>query len=218
MKKHSLLVVIVPLLLSSCGGGNSNTSSSVSVTSEESVTSITSEEESVTSITSEEESSSSETSSESETISSEEGSSDEEFDMAPINKELEACFQYFNDTTNLSETSAGYGLVQDRYTEKQLCSIAATGFALASIPVFVEEGYLTLEEGLNRASKTLDTVLRIQADSSTSYEGCISHFVNRRNGSRNGTSEISTIDTAILISGALTAGGYFEGEVEEKAM
>ena len=36
-------------------------------------------------------------------------------------------------------------------------------------------------------------------------------------GKRSGKSEISTVDTAILVAGALTAGEYFGGEVYEKA-
>ncbi|MCR5491249.1 MAG: hypothetical protein K6F32_03875 [Bacilli bacterium] len=204
MKQRALPILAISLLLASCGQNNV-TSSTDSISEAESTASFSTVQPA---------------SSEEEIVSSEAEVSSEEqpIDMAAIDKELYACFRYLSDTTNLSETSKGYGLVQDRYTDKSVCSIAATGFALAAYPVFVEQGYITKEEGEKRASLTLDTVLRIQADDTTSYEGCIAHFVNRRNGSRNSESEISTIDTAILISGAIVAGEYFEGAVLEKAI
>ena len=76
---------------------------------------------------------------------------------------------------------------------------------------------MTMEKAFQCADKTLDTVLRIQADEETSYKGCLSHFVNSSTGKRSGTSEISTIDTALLVSGAITAGEYFKGDVQTKA-
>ena len=138
-------------------------------------------------------------------------------DMTPVNTELKGCFNYFMEGTNFSEASKGYGLTVDRLSDRTVSSIAATGFLLASYPVFVEQGYLTKEDGYNRANKTLDTLLRMQRDTETSYGGCLAHFVMRANGKRYNNSEISTIDTAILVSGAITAGEYFLDEVKNKA-
>lgn len=162
---------------------------------------------------------SSELSSEESSESSIEESSEEfsEEDYKAIDKELKGCYEYFKWTTNLTDGSSGYGLTQDRLTNRNMSSIAATGFVLGSYPVFVEQGYMTKKQGLSIVSKTLDTILRIQTDSTTSYAGCFSHFVSRETGKRYGTSEISTIDTAILISGAITASEYFRGDTLEKA-
>ena len=140
-----------------------------------------------------------------------------QFDYAPIDQELKGCYNYFMFATNLNEGSAGYGLTRDRLTNSTMASIAATGFLLGSYPVFVEQGYITKEKGFEYADKTLDTMIRIQNDAEVSYGGCISHFVNMSTGKRSGTSEISTIDTAILVSGAIVAGEYFEGTVKTKA-
>ena len=142
---------------------------------------------------------------------------EEPFDYAPIDQELKGCYNYFLFATNLTEGSAGYGLTRDRLTSPTMASIAATGFLLGSYPVFVEQGYITKEQGFEYADKTLDTMIRIQNDSEVSYAGCISHFVNMSTGKRSGTSEVSTIDTAILVSGAIVAGEYFEGSVKTKA-
>ena len=146
------------------------------------------------------------------------GSEQTTIDYAPIDQEIKGCYNYFKYATNLKEGSPGYGLTLDRWTNKSMSSIAATGFLLASYPVFVEQGLMSKDEANQITSKTLDTVLRIQADTTASYGGCLSHFVSIENGTRYSTDiEISTIDTAILVSGAICAGEYFQGEVKEKA-
>lgn len=139
-------------------------------------------------------------------------------DYTPINQEIKGCYNYFMNATNFKDGSNGYGLTLDRWTNRTLSSIAATGFLLASYPVFVEEGLMEKEAANNIVDKTLDTVLRIQNDETSSYGGCLSHFVNFDTGARyDKNSEISTIDTAILVSGAISAGEYFKGNAKEKA-
>ena len=141
----------------------------------------------------------------------------ETIDYTPINQEIKCCYTYFRYSTNLKEDSPGYGLTLDRWSNKSLSSIAATGFLLGSYPVFVEEGLMSKEEAGSIVDKTLDTVLRIQADEESAYGGCLAHFVNMSTGKRyDDSSEISTIDTAILVSGAITASEYFT-ETKEKA-
>lgn len=146
-------------------------------------------------------------------------SGEEVIDYAPIDQEIRGCYTYFRYATNLTAGSPGYGLTLDRWTNKSMSSIAATGFLIASYPVFVEQGLMQKEEAYNIVSGTLDTVLTIQANPKASYGGCLAHFVNYSTGERySADSEVSTIDTAILVSGAITAGEYFKGEVQTKAM
>ena len=137
-------------------------------------------------------------------------------ELSSIYKEIEGCYNYFMDTTNFIEGSAGYGLTQDRLTNPELSSIAATGFLLASYPVFVELDLMKSEIAKNIVNKTFDTILNIQKDKETSYAGCLSHFVNKMTGKRMDKSEISTIDTAILISGVISAAQYFKYDLIEK--
>ena len=137
-------------------------------------------------------------------------------DLSPLYKELEGCYNYFMDTTNFIEDSKGYGLTQDRFTDTTLSSIAATGFLIASYPVFVELNFIEFEKAKNIVDKTFNTILNIQSDNKTSYAGCLSHFVNKYTGERYGTSEISTIDTAILVSGVISSAQYFKGDLIEK--
>lgn len=157
-------------------------------------------------------------SSSSEESSSTTTSSEEPFDYTPIDKEIEGCYNYFvKYTTNYTEDSPAFGLCRDRLTDLTTCSIAATGFLLGSYPVFVEQGLMDKDDAKYKADKTLDTILSMQNDTSVSYAGCLSHFVNINTAKRLGTSEISTIDTAILVSGAITASQYFGGDLIEKA-
>ena len=137
-------------------------------------------------------------------------------DLSPLYKEIEGCYNYFMDTTNFIESSKGYGLTQDRFTNPTLSSIAATGFLLASYPVFVELKLMQYEIAKNIVNKTFYTILNIQSDNKTSYAGCISHFVNKNTGERFEKSEISTIDTAILVTGVITSAQYFKGDLIEK--
>ena len=137
-------------------------------------------------------------------------------DLSPLYEEINGCFNYFMDTTNFIEGSKGYGLTQDRLTDPTLSSIAATGFLLASYPVFVELNLIEYEYAKNIVNKTYDTILNIQSDNKTSYAGCLSHFVNKYTGERVDNSEISTIDTAILISGIISSAQYFKDDLIEK--
>ncbi|MFN2431847.1 MAG: glucoamylase family protein [Gemmatimonadota bacterium] len=126
-------------------------------------------------------------------------------------------FEYF-----LREVEPSNGLIADKTRADWPASIAATGLALASYPIGVERGYLSREEA---AARTL-TTLRFFHDSpqgpepdATGYKGFYYHFLDMRTGRRAWRCELSTVDTAFLLAGALTAGLYFEGDtVEESAI
>ena len=129
-------------------------------------------------------------------------------------EEMEKSFLFFYELANTDESSGGYGLINDRYdSNATLASIASVGFGLAGLPVGVEYEWITFDEGFERADKTMDTFLNM-----TNYHGFFYHFLNKQTGQRAGLSEVSIIDTALLIAGAITAGEYFGGTVKEKAM
>jgi hypothetical protein len=117
-------------------------------------------------------------------------------------------FKYFLDKTNPRN-----GLVPDSTWANSPCSIAAVGFGLAVLPVGVEQGWITRADAVER---TL-TTLRFFANSpqgpdpdGVSYHGFYYHFLDLDTGLRSWKSELSTIDTAILISGMLVAAQYFD--------
>ena len=130
-------------------------------------------------------------------------------------------FGYFARATNPRN-----GLIADSSREGAPCSIAATGLGLAAYVVGVERGFLPRREA---AVRTL-TALRFFRDSpqgeeadATGYRGFYYHFLDMQTGRRVWQCELSMIDTAILIAGALTSGTYFsnatgdEREIRELA-
>lgn len=127
--------------------------------------------------------------------------------------EMQGAFDFFWERANTDPASPGYGLIRDRYPGSPgIASIAAVGFALTAYPIGVEQGYISHEQGYERANGTLDTLLQMER-----VHGFFYHFLDMNTGARAWNSEVSTIDTAILLMGALTAGEYFGGEVAAKA-
>ena len=121
----------------------------------------------------------------------------------------------------------GPGHVKDT-SETSYSSIAATGFGLSALAVLAERygtstfwQTVTPQMAEERASALLDDLLRIQQNQITDsaeygVSGFFYHFMNA-DGTRAIGSEVSVVDTALLIVGALTAGEYFGGDVKEKA-
>lgn len=127
--------------------------------------------------------------------------------------EMRGAFDFFWEQANTDPASPGYGLVRDRYPGSPgISSIAAVGFALTAYPIGVERGYIGREEGYARSLGTLNTLLGMERT-----HGFFYHFVDMRTGRRAWNSEVSSIDTAILLMGVLTAGQYFGGEVQALA-
>lgn len=84
-------------------------------------------------------------------------------------------------------------------------SIAATGFALSGWCVADARGWLPAGEALERTKKTL----RFVAEHAAHEHGWIYHFLDAKTGARAWQCEASTIDTALFLSGAVTAREYF---------
>lgn len=128
--------------------------------------------------------------------------------------ELEGCFKFFWETANSNIESKGYGLIPDRYNvslnsdSPTIASIASVGYGLSVIPIGVEYNWITKEEGEERAYRTLLTLKNMRKT-----RGFFNHFVNMKSATREWASEVSIIDTAICINGALTVGQYYGGRV-----
>jgi len=130
-----------------------------------------------------------------------------------IEFEMRGAFDFFWEQANTRTGSPGYGLIRDRYPGSEgISSIAAVGFGLTAYPIGVEKGYITFDQGYERARGTLDTLRKMDR-----VHGFYYHFVHMDTGKRAWQSEVSSIDTAILLMGVLTAGQYFGGEVQEMA-
>lgn len=123
-------------------------------------------------------------------------------------KELKHSLKYFIQESNEN------GLIRDKTVySKNVASIAAVGYGLAALVISVERKLIKYEEGYEKANRTLDTFL----NNVEGKNGFFYHFVNMKTGKREWKSEISIIDTAIFICGALLVGEYFSGIIKTKA-
>jgi hypothetical protein len=111
------------------------------------------------------------------------------------------------------EANPQNGLIRDRSTPNSPASIAAVGFGLAAIPIGIDRGWITADEGYERVRTTLLTYLNGGVQGA---HGFFFHFVDMDTGERVWSSELSSIDTTLLIAGALVAGQYFEGTEVQK--
>ncbi len=131
----------------------------------------------------------------------------------PFREELEKrSLQYF-----LDHTHQRTGLVLDRAPNLDpkssvnpyaMASIAATGFGIAVLANAAEKGILSKKETIEKIARTL----RFALQSMKRYRGWFYHFVDWETGARWKGCEISTIDTALFIAGALYSAEALQSE------
>ena len=105
------------------------------------------------------------------------------------------------------------GLVRDRSTPGSPANIAATGYGLSACTVGIDRGWVSREAGSERVWRTL----RFFADSAqgpvadaTGYHGFYYRFLDLETGRRAWHSELSSVDSALLLAGVLHAQMYFD--------
>jgi hypothetical protein len=122
-------------------------------------------------------------------------------------------FRYFWEETNPEN-----GLIPDNTAAADIpASIAGMGFALASYPVAVERSFVPRAKAVERTLATLRFFWKAPQSvtpDATGHRGFFYHFLDVTTGRRAWRSELSTIDTTILIAGALTAALYFNRDTE----
>ncbi len=125
-------------------------------------------------------------------------------------------FDFFWETTD-----AQTGLAPDRWPTPSFASIAAVGFALSAYPIGVARGYVTRNEARDRTLTTLRYFANLpQGPDRTGvagHKGFFYHFLDMKTGLRFDRCELSTVDTALLLMGALHAQSFFDGEQPEEA-
>src|SRR2546421_5773525 len=131
-----------------------------------------------------------------------------------LDKLQQTTFGYF-----LKETNTMNGLVPDNTREGAHCSIAPIGFALAAYPIAIERSFITRSEAVTRTLTTLRFFWNSPQGKetyATGYKGFYYHFLDMKTGRRAWESELSTMDTAYLLAGVLTAAAYFDRDVEKE--
>jgi hypothetical protein len=123
-------------------------------------------------------------------------------------------FQYFWD-----QADPHTGLVPDRAradgtaldeNHRDVGSIAATGFGLAALCVAAERNWITATAARERTRNTL----RFFAGTAFEKHGWFYHWLDTKTGERRWKSEVSSIDTALLLGGVLTARQCFPEDRE----
>lgn len=89
----------------------------------------------------------------------------------------------------------------------QVASIASTGFGLTALCIAHKRGYLPAAECEQRVELTL----RFLVEQCPHVHGFLYHFINTETAAREYKCEVSSIDTALLLCGVLTARQYFAG-------
>jgi hypothetical protein len=106
------------------------------------------------------------------------------------------------------------GLTPDRWPTKSFCSVGAVGFALTAYPIGAERGWVTREQAAHRVLNTLRFFWTARQDTAasgtTGYHGFFYHFIDPATGVRFERVELSSMDTALLLAGALFCQSYFD--------
>jgi hypothetical protein len=125
-----------------------------------------------------------------------------------------AAFEYF-----LRATNPRNGLVADNSRMNSPVSIAVVGFALSAFPIAVERGWMRRDAAVQCSL----SALRFFRDSdqsggpvATGFKGFYYHFLDIHTGARVWQSELSMVDTALLIGGMLVASQYFDAETSDE--
>ncbi len=125
-------------------------------------------------------------------------------------------FQFFWDH---SDPKTGLTLDRSRTTgmpppqgesHHKIASIASTGFALSGYCVAADRGWVKQAQARERTQNTLDFFANRQEHKN----GWFYHFVDQETGERRWNSELSSIDTALLLGGVLTVRKCFSDDKE----
>ncbi len=119
-----------------------------------------------------------------------------------------------------NEANPKNGLIRERAANfmegdtdpRSLASIASVGFGLTAICIGHSRGWISYDKAYQR----ILTTLKFFKNSVEGTNGFYYHFLNIYTGKRAGDCELSSIDTAIFLAGALFAGAYFKGTQIER--
>src|SRR6202171_4990789 len=129
--------------------------------------------------------------------------------------------QFLNDLESANflffweQASPKTGMVKDRCNvhandQEIVASIAATGFGLTALCIGEKRGFISKASALERVF----TALRFLWKKVPHHRGFFYHFADINTGERVWDSEVSSVDTAILLCGLLTCRRHFEEHSE----
>ena len=113
------------------------------------------------------------------------------------------------------EANPSNGLIRDRGPGSAPSSIASVGFGLSAICIGVDHGWVTRAAARARVLATMNTFWSgPQGGGASGYIGNFGlfyHFLGMNDALRTWDSELSTIDTGLLLAGIVDARQYFNG-------
>ena len=121
-------------------------------------------------------------------------------------------FAYFEENRH-PET----GLVRDRAgnfpgrgtKDSRVASIGATGFYLSTLPYAVQRGWMSRDQAEQEAARILRTVEELDH-----RDGLFYHWIDYENGRRSGESEVSCLDSALFLNGAVVVAEAYPSVAE----
>jgi len=124
-------------------------------------------------------------------------------------------FRYFWEQANpitglILDRARTDGKPEDDPKHRNVASIAATGFGLTALSIANEHHWVSHE----LARKRVLTTLRFFVDRAPQEHGWFYHYMDAATGQRVWHCEVSSIDTALLLAGILTARQAFAGDPE----
>ena len=135
-------------------------------------------------------------------------------DDALLDRLQHMAFDYFRSNANPAN-----GLIADTTRPGAPSSIAVVGFALSAYPIGVERGWMERADALActlAALRFFSASDQSGSKQATGYRGFYYHFLDMQRGTRVWASEVSLIDTALLVAGVLTAAAYFDAETADE--
>jgi hypothetical protein len=97
-----------------------------------------------------------------------------------------------------------------RHPQSEIASIAATGYGLTALAIAADRGW----ERRSAIAARVRSSLRFLARDMPHEHGWFYHFVDRSSGAREWACELSSIDTALLLAGVLTARQAFGSDAQ----
>ena len=119
----------------------------------------------------------------------------------------------------LKEFNPQNGLIADKNEPGSASSIAAVGMGLSVYVVAVERGVISRADAVERTLALLrfcHSSPQGLEPNATGYKGFYYHFLDMHTGRRAAECELSTVDTAIMMAGMLTAANYFTADDENE--
>ena len=120
-------------------------------------------------------------------------------------------FQFF-----LNENYPELGGVKDKSASDAPISIASTGFGLPTFAIAAERKWITREKAVDITYRTLKFFVDSKDNPERGYKGFYYHFLNKDTGNRQWNCELSSIDTSILMMGAIFARNYYNKNTKKE--